>query len=211
MKGTGILLVLLMLLYSTRLLSISGDEAVEKFRGRMLRLEKLTGVISWTSLEGQTYSGSFKYLAPGKIYIKFSSPSEEILVTDGRTLWIYSPGTKRGGIQELAKDATSGGIAALVAGYSGIAAERDAGYTLKLKKDESQYSEIILSVDATFLLKGAIFKLNDGRIISFSLSDISTTAEVRPSLFNFKIPKGVQIVNSPLIIRSTEMSTFVNI
>ncbi len=162
-------IIVMFLLCTTALFSISGEEAVEKFRSRMLRVGKLTGVISWTSLDGQTYSGSFKYLAPDKVYVKFTSPTEKVLVSNGRTLWIYSPGTNMCGIQELAKGSSSGGIAGLVAGYNGIAAGNESGYTIKLKSDEKQYREIILSVDGTYMLRGAILKREDGRIISFSL------------------------------------------
>lgn len=201
MNRLRIPIIFLILLSSAALFAISGDEAVEKFRARMLRVGKLTGVISWTSLEGQTYSGSFKYLAPDKVYVKFTSPTEKVLVSNGKTLWIYSPGTNMCGIQELARGTTSGGIAGLVVGYNGIAAGNESGYTIKLKSDEKQYREIILSVDGTYMLKGAIFKREDGRIISFSLSDVSGKADVRESIFNFKVPKGVQIVKNPMNIR----------
>jgi len=190
-----------MALYSIALSALPADEAIEKFRSRMLRLPRLTGVISWTSFDGQTYSGSFKYLAPDKIYVKFTSPVEKILVSNGRSLWIYTPNTNMCGVQELAKGTTSGGIAGMVVGYTGIASESDYGYIIKLKNDEKNYREIILSVDRTYLLKGAIFKRDDGRIMSFSISDATTKIEVRPSIFEFKIPKGVQIVRNPMNIR----------
>lgn len=195
-------ITLVLLLFSATILySLPAEEAVGKFRARMIRLGKLTGVISWTSLEGQTYSGSFKYMAPDKIYVKFTSPSEKILVTNGKNLWIYSPGSALCGVQELTPGSSSGGIAALVGGYEGIASGDAAGYVIKLKNDDRVYREIILSVDGTFLLKGAIFKRSDGRVISFSLSDVSATAEVNPSLFDFEVPKGARIVTNPLQMR----------
>jgi outer membrane lipoprotein carrier protein len=199
MRRISLTCILFTVLCATALVSLPLEEAVEKFRGRMYRLERLTGVISWTALDGQTYSGSFKYLGPDKIYVKFSSPSEKILISNGKTLWIYHPGNKTCGIQELEKGTTSGGIAGLVSGYtSGIASEADFGYTIKLKNDERLYREIILSLDRTYLLKGAVFKRDDGRIISFSISDVSDSAAVSPKLFNFKIPKGVQVVKNPM-------------
>lgn len=193
--------IVFMLLCGPALFSLTGEEAVEKFRARMYRLEKLTGVISWTSLDGQAFSGSFKYLGPDKIYVKFTSPVEKILVSNGRTLWIYSPGTGMCGTQELEKGTTSGGIAGLVTGYDGIASEGDTGYAIKLKDDARTYREIILSVDKSFLLKGAIFKRDDGKVMSFSISEASTAAEVNPKLFNFRVPKGVKIVNNPINLR----------
>ncbi|MBP7737280.1 MAG: outer membrane lipoprotein carrier protein LolA [Spirochaetes bacterium] len=201
MKRLRMPIIVITLLCSTALFSITGEEAVEKFSNRMRRIGKLTGVISWTSLDGQTYSGSFKYMSPDKVYVKFTSPTEKILVSNGKTLWIYSPGTNMCGIQELAKGSSSGGIVGLVAGYNGIAAGNESGYTIKLKSDDKQYREIILSVDGTYMLRGAIFKREDGRIISFSLSDVSGKADVREGLFNFKVPKGAQIVKNPMNIR----------
>jgi outer membrane lipoprotein-sorting protein len=201
MKKPKVLFVIVSLFYASLLFSMTGEEAVEKFRARMLRVEKLTGVISWTSLDGQTYSGSFKYMAPDKIYVKFTSPTEKVLVSNGKTLWIYTPGTNMCGIQELSKGTTSGGIAGLVTGYNGIASGDEAGYIIKLKDDEKQFREIMLSVDGSFLLKGAIFKREDGRIISFSISDVSTKVEVNQSMFNFKVPKGVHLVKNPMNIR----------
>ncbi len=201
MKRLRLPIILITLLSSTTLFSITGEEAVEKFTNRMRRIGKLTGVISWTSLDGQTYSGSFKYMAPDKVYVKFTSPTEKILVSNGKTLWIYSPGTNMCGVQELAKGTSSGGIVGLVVGYNGIASGNESGYTIKLKSDEKQYREIILSVDGSYMLRGAIFKREDGRIISFSLSDVSGKADVREGLFNFKVPKGAQIVKNPMNIR----------
>ena len=201
MKLLRLTIITALVLRTVSLFPLSGEEAVEKFRSRMLRLPKLTGVISWTALDGQTYSGSFKYLAPDRIYVKFSSPTEKVLVSNGKTLWIFNPGNKMCGVQELAKGSTSGGIANLVTGYNGIASGGDTGYTIKLKNDDKQYPEIILSVDLSYLLRGAIFKREDGRILSFSISDVSTKAEVRPTLFDFKVPKGVQIIKNPLNIR----------
>ncbi len=189
------------LLCGTALFSLTGEEAVEKFRIRMYRLEKLTGVISWTSFDGQSFSGSFKYLGPDKIYVKFTSPMEKVLVSNGRTLWVYTPGTGTCGTHQLEKGTTSGGIVGLVAGYDGIASEGDAGYAIKLKDDTKMYREIILSVDRSFLLKGAILKRDDGKVMSFSISEATTDAAVSPKLFNFRVPKGVKMVDTPLNVR----------
>lgn len=201
MKWLNMTIIVASILYASVVFPITGEEAVEKFRSRMYQLNRVTGVISWTSLDGQTYSGSFKYLGPDKIYVKFTSPMEKILVSNGTTLWIYNIGSNMCGILELSKGTSSGGIAGLVRGYNGIASGDEQGYTIKLKNEGRNFSEIILSVDGTFLLKGAIFKRDDGKIISFSLSDLSTEADVNPSLFNFKVPKGVQIVKNPMNIR----------
>ena len=105
------------------------------------------------------------------------------------------------GIHELIKGTNSGLIATIESGYNSVATSGDTGHTIKLKSDKKQYREIILSVDSTFLLKGAIFKREDNRMLSFTISETSTKAEVNENLFNFKVPRGVQIVKNPVNIR----------
>lgn len=181
--------------------SITGDEALANFRNRMSGISKMTGIISWTNSGGETFTGSFKYMNPGKIYVKFSSPAGKIIVSNGRSLWIYSPANNICGVQDLAGGG-SGGIAALTTGYLAIVtAQGPGGYTIKLKSNDKSFNEIILLVDSTFFLKKAIFKSKDGSSYSFSLSNISTTAAVMPNLFNFDVPSSAQVVKNPLNIK----------
>jgi len=192
---------MLLILSPTGSWSITGDEALASFRSRMNGISKMTGIISWTAAGGETFTGSFKYLNPGKIYIKFSSPAGKIIVSNGRSLWIYSPGNNICGVQDLAGGG-SGGIAGFTSGYLAIVtAQGPGGYTIKLKNNEKSFNEILLVVDSSFFLKKAIFKTKEGTAYSFSLSNISTEAAVMPNIFNFDVPSSAQVVKNPLNIK----------
>ncbi|NLV66113.1 MAG: outer membrane lipoprotein carrier protein LolA [Spirochaetes bacterium] len=181
--------------------AITGDEAMANFRNRMNGISKMTGIISWSNSTGETYTGSFKYMNPGKIYIKFSSPSGQIIVSNGKSLWIYSPGNNICGVQDLAGGG-SGGITAFTSGYLAIVtAQGPGGYTIKLKSNDKTYNEILLILDSTFFLKRVIFKSKDGGSISFSLSNVSTTAPVMANIFSFDVPSSAQVVKNPLNIK----------
>ena len=181
--------------------AITGDEALTSFRGRMNSIGKLTGIISWSHSSGETYTGSFKYMSPGKIYIKFSSPSGKIIVSNGRSLWVYSPGSSVCGVQDLGGGG-SGGIAALTTGYFAIVtAQGPGGYTIKLKNNEKSFSEIILMVDSTFFLRKAVLKSKDGGTYNFSISNVSASTSVIPSIFDFNVPSNSQVVKNPLNIK----------
>ena len=183
---------LIILFTATSSWSLTGDEAMSNFRSRMNGISKMTDIISWTNSTGVTYTGSFKYMNPGKIYIKFSSPSGQIIVSNGRSLWVYNPGNNICGVQDLAGGG-SGGIAAFTSGYLAIVtAQGPGGYTIKLKNNEKTYNEILLSLDSSFFLKRVIFKTKKGDSISFSLSNISTTAPVVASIFSFDVPSSAQ-------------------
>ncbi len=179
---------------------VTGDEALANFRSRMNSIGKMTGIISWTSASGETYTGSFKYM-PGKIYVKFSSPSGQVIVANGRSLWLYSPGSNICGVQDLAGGG-SGGIAAFTTGYLAIVtAQGGGGYTIKLKNNDKSYNEITLNLDASYFLKKAVFRSKDGGSISFTLSNINTSAAVLPNIFNFDVPASAQVVKNPLNIK----------
>ncbi|MCP4130670.1 MAG: outer membrane lipoprotein carrier protein LolA [bacterium] len=189
------------LFYATASYSLTGDEAAAKFRSRMYGISKLTGIISWSDHTGQTFTGSFKYLNPGMIYVKFSSPAGKIVVSNGKRLWIYSPSSNICGVQDL-YPGSSGGIAGLTQGYMAILTSQSAsGYTLKLKSGGKTYPEIILLLDSTFFLKRAILKNGAGETTSFSISNRSFSAPVMRSLFDFNVPANAQVVKNPLNVR----------
>jgi outer membrane lipoprotein-sorting protein len=140
-------------------------------------------------------------MSPGKIYVKFSSPSNKVVVANGKKLWVYDPGSSICGIQDLAGNG-SGGIASLVNDYLAIVTSQGTGgYTLKLKNSNRTYSEIVLILDSSFMLKKATLKSKDGESISFTLSNIDTSASVMKNLFDFSVPANTQVVKNPLNIK----------
>ncbi len=181
--------------------AITGTEAVAKFQGRMYSAGQMTGIIQWSFNAGPPYTGSFKYMAPNKIYIKFSSPQGKVLVANGRKLWIYDPGNNVCAVQDLGGGG-SGGFAGMVNGYMGIVTSQGSGgYTLKLKNSDRTYSEIMLWLDSGFFLKKAVLKNQKGDLLKVSLSNVSFSATVMKSLFDFNVPANTQVIKNPLQVR----------
>lgn len=195
-------IALLLLTFSANAFAITGEEALARFRGRMAGIEKMTGIISWSSPSGYTYTGAFKYLNPGRLYIKFSNPNGKIIVSSGKRLWVYDPASNICGIQDLAPGSFSGGIASFVNGYNGIVTSQGSGgYTLKLRASDRTYPEIILQLDASFLLRKAVMKNKDGEAVTFSLSNVDMGASVMKNIFEFSVPANTQVVKNPLDIK----------
>jgi len=189
----------MVLLLTFETYSITGSEALGKFQSRMYSIGKMTGIIQWTT-GGRTLTGHFKFMAPGKIYIKFSNPSGKIVVSNGRKLWVYNPHSKICAVQEAG--GLSGGIASMTKGYFAIVTSQSkSGYTIKLKNNDRTYSEIIIVTDSTFFLRKAIFKSKKGGTTAFTLSNISHSAAVLKTMFDFNVPASAQVVNNPLNIR----------
>ena len=181
--------------------AITADEALEKFRGRMYSAGSLTGIISWSGDSDVAFTGSFKYMSPGRIYVKFSSPQGKVLACNGKKLWIYDPANNICAVQDM-DGGGSYGIAGLVKGYMGIVTSQgSSGYTLKLKKDDAHYPEIILSLDSSFFLKKAVLKDREGRALRFSISNIDTSATVMKTQFDFNVPANTQVIKNPFQIK----------
>ncbi len=181
-------------------LPITGEEALAKFRARMAGISTMRGTISWSDESGFIYTGNFKYMAPGKIYVKFTSPSGKIIAANGRKLYLYNPSTNICGIQDLGSGG-SGGIAGLVTGYMAIAFGGPGGYTIKLSSNDKHYTNITLVTDGSFLLKKAILKTKTGGGTTISLSGVILGEGISPGAFDFNVPPGAQTVQNPLNIK----------
>lgn len=198
MKRCAMIVVLLASISAAgEVLALTGEEAVAKFNNRMLSIGSMTGVVSWITTGGNSYTGTFQYLAPDKIYVKFSNPSGKIIASNGKTLWVYNPYSSVCGIQDLAKGG-SGGLSGIISGYRSIATETPGGVTILLKHSERPFSEINLYLDQTYFLKRAVLRTSDGATFSLALSNVKTGLNLVPSIFSFRVPHDAQTVKNPL-------------
>jgi len=198
------LTIAIILIGSTvRLYGLTGDEAVLKFQQRMNAISTMSGMISWMRKSGESYTGNFKYMGPGKIYVKFISPSGRILASNGKKLYVFDSSSNICGVQELDKtNPASGGIVGITHGYQAmLAAQGPSGYTIKLDNAERAYPEIILLLDATFLLKKVILTDKKGESFSMMLSNLQIGEKMAPGTFDFNVPPNAQIVKNPLDIK----------
>jgi outer membrane lipoprotein-sorting protein len=193
--------MLVLLISAAPASALTGDEAVKKFQQRMNGIGTMSGSISWMHQSGQGYTGNFKFMAPGRVYIKFTSPSGRVLASNGKRLWVYDSSSNICGVQDLAKGG-SGGIAALVNGYLAIlTAQGPSGYTVKLKSAEKAYSDVTLVLDSSFLLKKAVLANKSGDGLTITLSGVRTGESMVPGMFDFAVPPNAQLVKNPLDVK----------
>lgn len=193
----SIIAFLTLLMFQSYSYSIPGDEAVKKFQERMRNIGTMRGTISWTEPSGMLYSAEFSYKAPGKIYVKFKSPHDKMIISDGSKLWVYDSRRKICGIQDLKKHG-SGGLIGMINGYMAIAKESSSGYTLRLKNSEARYTDITILLDSSFLLKRIMLRMNTGKHIAISLANVKTGVKFEEKMFKFDIPGNTKVVRNPL-------------
>lgn len=158
-----------------------------------------------------TASGEVAMKKPGKVRWEYRSPEPRLIVSDGRTLWIYSPEDRQVFVQGAA-EVLSGISLNLLAGLGNlrrdfrIRAIAHAGteaskiYLLELtpKKPEAALERLILEVDQeTFLVEKAVFFDAYANTTTIAFQNLSINTGLPDSRFAFVPPPGVEVIEAP--------------
>ena len=148
-------------------------------------------------------SGSFAFARPGKFRWTYEKPHQQLLVGDGRKLWIYDPDLKQVTVKRI-DQAISSTPAALLAGRDDITqlfTLRDAGTSDGLswvdatpKSPDTGFERVRLGLEGRTL---AAMELQDslgGRTV-LRFSDLKANAAVPPSTFQFTPPAGADVLD----------------
>ncbi|MBN2435284.1 MAG: outer membrane lipoprotein carrier protein LolA [Spirochaetes bacterium] len=190
------IIFILILLFALPLYSITGSEALSKFRARMRSIGSMRGMISM-STEGGMMNGTFSYKSPGKIHVQFDNG--KTIVSNGRKLWVYNPESGICGVQDLGGGG-SGGIASLIDGYTAMAREGGSGAVIKLT-GSGYYDDITIITDGSYMLRSATFNNSSGGGFSVNLSGVQLNLGLPGGMFDYSVPANAQLVNNPLNIQ----------
>ena len=111
--------------------------------------------------------GEFTFLRPGKFRWHYLTPYEELMMTNGKTLWLYDTDV-----------ASKDGLAWLVA---------------TPKDSASSFSEVRIGFKKQ-LPAAMILKDNFGQETHLLFSDVKRNVKLQGSSFEFKVPKGVEVL-----------------
>jgi outer membrane lipoprotein-sorting protein len=223
MKSKIVNIIIFIFFITSYAYSMTGEEAMLKLNERLNSAGTLSGKISFSYQSGQTFSGIFMYMKPGKIYVKFTEPPGKVIVTNGRRLWVYDSLTDVCGVQEIDteevsteaepdnKDAKSGtetraklrgGIFFLYKSYtSKLISDDSSQHTVELTNDNRMYSNIKIVLNSDFMLNSASFSDKNGGGFVIKLSDVKAGEKIAPGLFNFNVPAEAQVIKNPLDVR----------
>lgn len=147
-------------------------------------------------------SGTFAFARPGKFRWTYEKPHQQLLVGDGRKLWIYDPDLKQVTVKRV-DQAISSTPAALLAGRDDITrlfTLRDAGTADGLswvealpKAPDTGFERVRLGLNGKVL---AAMELQDqlGGRTMLRFADLKANAAVAPDTFTFKPPAGADVL-----------------
>lgn len=149
----------------------------------------------------QQTEGQFYLSRPGKFRWNYVSPYEQVIVSDGKRIWIYDVELQQVTVQKQSAGLPSTPMALLDSSLKLHQSfnitpldERDGVYRLKMvsKTNESDFGEIIVGLDANGLL---FMQLHDQfeQVTDIIFSDTKTNLKLAKEIFEFIPPEGVDV------------------
>ena len=160
----------------------------------------------------QEASGLFLLKRPGKMRWEYQKPDERLFVTDGKTLWAYSPLEKQVMVQELTQAFTSRTPVSFLAGDCDLAREfevsavehagtRGSGAAildLKPKRPEGGIARVLLEVSLkSYTIEKTTLFDSYGNTTAVAFSGLKLNGGLGDAQFTFTPPAGVTVVTPP--------------
>ena len=152
----------------------------------------------------EAQSGTMTLMRPAKMRWTFDGDGKEF-VTDGSTMWIYSPGDNQ--VLKYSDVSQSAGAAdSLLQSLDRISEmfdielleETDTSKQLKLmpKGDQAQVKAITLTLDGDYLVQNVTIIDAFDTSTALSFEKVQLDAKVPDGLFTFDIPKGTEVISA---------------
>lgn len=197
-------IVVMVLLLSSQL--IFADAPGEELRSKLNALHTMSAnfsqVVKAKRREVSRSSGTMALARPGRFRWQTQKPMEQLVVADGQRLWIYDVDLEQVSVQKQEKKV--GGTAALfLSGYDDTVA-RDFDVTLskkgnnflfdlKAKSNKANFQQVKLIFEG-IALRGIVLFDQLGQMTEVKLAEVKVNPKLQTGLFQFKAPKGVDVV-----------------
>ncbi len=152
----------------------------------------------------ETSIGDVAIAKPGKFRWEYRDPYEQIIVSDGATLWVYDVDLEQVSVNPLANDSPESPASLLVGDIDidrqYIVAESPAvdgivWVSLTPRSGQAQYRGVEIGFDAQGL-HGMRLSDNLRQLTAITFSDIARNVEIAPERFAFSPPPGVDVLTN---------------
>jgi len=151
---------------------------------------------------------------PGKMRWNYYGPDKQEIVSDGITMWFYNHQEKQVVESSLADVMDNPTTTTLLSGLGNIKKQFNARFsdvafpdengsylvdlTPKENRGDEEYNKVTIAVDKKSMFVKTIYLYDPfGNLTKVRLQDIKINKGISDSLFDFKVPKGVELIKSP--------------
>ena len=155
-------------------------------------------------------SGHLYLMRSRKMRWEYQMPEEQLFVSDGKTVYFYVPGDRQVN-RESVKDTFDDRMPLMfLLGRSDLRNEftrfelnpvdvkpflQGTQVVRMYPKRKTDIKDVVIEVDpANYLIRRLLLNHNDGSRSEFIFSNIRLNTGLKASLFDFKVPEGVQVV-----------------
>ncbi len=150
----------------------------------------------------QTFSGVMQVKRPGQFRWETTSPSKQLIVTSGKTVWIYDPDLEQAVRQNLDEQVgntpallLSGQSATIMKSFKVTQPSAQDAYFILYPKQEDGVFESLGIRFSNNLPTQMILKDSLGQQTTINFSDVKTNPNLNSTAFNFVPPKGVDVID----------------
>jgi outer membrane lipoprotein carrier protein len=199
-------------------LPLGRDELVARVQSRYDRTTHLHAHFRQeTRVQGfdqlQTGAGQVWILKPGRMRWDYTTPERQTIIANGETLWIYVPEDRQAIRDHVNQSLGTRTPALFLAGEARLTelftvaeASRQGpseGGLLQLKLTPKvgtlAYTQVQLGIDPVSYLVRQVRLIDPvGNMTTMWFTDIDTAGAVEPSLFQFQVPPGVDVIAPPV-------------
>jgi outer membrane lipoprotein carrier protein len=184
--------------------ALAATSAVDALGRQLAAMTSFTANFKQSSLNShqqvlQQSQGKVMMLRPGKFWWETLEPTHQLLITNGKKLWIYDVDLQQVTEDRLADKGNlspaqllSGSVTFLKQQFT-IKQESTATYLLTPKSRNSEFKWVRLSFAHQQLVRME-FANSLGEDNVFEFDHIKTNVAIAPDTFEFKTPKGVDVL-----------------
>jgi outer membrane lipoprotein carrier protein len=186
----------------------SADPATEQLNAQLANMQAFKTNFRQTISDEkgellQEASGELIIQRPRKLYWSTQQPYQHLVVTDGKTLWVYDIDLEQVSRQPFSDELDqapalllSGEIEQISKHYAVSTSMVDSTLRFELlpKKPGSVFQRMTIDFNNKKLL-GMSLTDNFGQLTDIIFSELELNPEIDPELFNFSPPEGLDVIN----------------
>lgn len=141
---------------------------------------------------------------PGKMRWEYKKPAKDLIVSDGKTIWLFQPDLNQV-MERKASTAASSMATDFLSGIGSVEKEFDVKLSdveainhvliLTPRQEQPGLSKLILEVDKeNFIVKKTIITDHFGNQTAVAFDGVKLNASMKDSLFRYAPPKGAKVV-----------------
>jgi outer membrane lipoprotein carrier protein len=181
----------------------------ERYQGVTAIQARFIQTINSPAYGENVQTGALQLKRPQKARWEFMEPTKSAMITNGQTMWIYTPEANQVIVTEdLSSSGGGSGLMVLLTDLSRIeefftveaVAGGESEHALKLvPKEESlrtQLKDLQLVLDGSYVIKRVSFADSFGQTTTLEFSEVALNPTLTDEQFDFSPPEGTTIINS---------------